>query len=74
MKKIIAVVNDNTGKAWAVDVGHRYMFPDAPIWAIKFEMVKVYGEFGEQEIVNIYWDDVMQTVDTRNYSIVRSKE
>lgn len=74
MKKIAAVVNDSIGKVWAVGVGYRFICPGAPISAKDFKVVRNYGEIGEYEVINIYFDGLKHTVDTHNYSIVYSEE
>ena len=73
--KIIAVMNDSTGKIYAALDGFNAKFGGSG-WIIADEITEValLGEFGEVREYKIKWGNLSQFVDTRNYSFIYEEE
>ena len=74
--KIVAIMNDNTGKVYAVLRGYESSFPYYGDWIPVDEIQEVshYGEFGEFYNVAIKWDNFNQIVSNRNYSFIYEED
>lgn len=70
--KIIAIMNDNTSKAYAVLRGYESSFPYYGDWipVDEIQEVRQYGEIGEFSDVAIKWNNFKQIVSNRNYSFI----
>lgn len=70
--KIIAVMNNNLGKAYAVLSGYESNFPLYGDWIQVDEIreVRRYGEIGEFIDVAIKWKNLSQTISNRDYSFI----
>lgn len=73
--KIIAVMNDNTGKVHAVLKGYEFRFLyGGRIIADNIEEIWQFGEVGENIQVKIKWGNLSHVIDNKNYSFIYEEE
>lgn len=69
-RKIVAVVNDQTGSVHAVLEGYQHYFPFFGIPSKSIEEIRSYGEIGEYGFVKLYFFGFEHIVSTEKYSLV----
>ena len=68
---IIAAINNHTGRSQFCLLEHANALRiSEAILATKFEIIKQFGEWGENELIRVSFDGLAALLDSRNYTFV----
>ena len=68
---IIAAINNCTGQVQFCLSEYKHTFPVSEAYnATKFEIIKGFGEWGENELIRVSFDELSALLDSRDYTFV----
>lgn len=72
---IVAAINNHTGRFQFCLLEHaKALRMSEAILATKFEIIKQFGEWGENELIRVSFDELSALLDSRDYTFVYKEE